>query len=154
MRAFVSCGKAVLSVSVILGLLVGCASNPNKIQASYVSPLQYSHLDCDQIRMEMVRVSARVSEVSGAQKKQANGDAVAMGVGLVIFWPALFFLAGGDRKEELARLKGEYEALQSAAIEKKCSYAEEMQAAAAEAEAKAKEEDKEKGKAGDAYKGL
>lgn len=60
----------------------------------------------------------------GAQKKQADTDAVAMGVGLVLFWPALFFLAGDDQKEELARLKGEYEALQQAAIQKDCEIAQ------------------------------
>ncbi|MEA3643102.1 MAG: hypothetical protein VBE63_24640 [Lamprobacter sp.] len=44
-----------------------------------------------------------------------------MGVGLVLFWPALFFLAGDDQKEELSRLKGEYEALQQAAIRQDCA---------------------------------
>jgi hypothetical protein len=39
---------------------------------------------------------------------------------LVLFWPALFFIAGSDNAEELGRLKGEYEALQQAAIAKKC----------------------------------
>lgn len=115
-----------VAVVVIVGILAGCATSPDKIQPTYISPLQYSHLDCDQIRQEIVRVNARISEVAGVQQKHANNDAVAMGVGLVIFWPALFFLAGGDRKEELARLKGEYEALQTVAIEKKCSFADEM----------------------------
>jgi len=46
-----------------------------------------------------------------------------MGVGLVLFWPALFFLAGEDKKEELARLKGDYEALQQAAIRQDCQLA-------------------------------
>src|SRR5690606_5692906 len=93
-------------------ILVGCATSPDKITGSYVSPIQYSSYDCDQLRMEMVRISAKVAEVSGQQKRQASNDAVAMGVGLVLFWPALFFLAGGnDRKEELANLKGQYDAL-------------------------------------------
>lgn len=44
-----------------------------------------------------------------------------MGVGLVVFWPALFFLGGTIRQEaEYARLKGEYDAVQQAAIEQKC----------------------------------
>jgi hypothetical protein len=51
------------------------------------------------------------------------------GVGLVVFWPALFFLAGDDQKEALARLKGEYEALQAAAIRKDCGFAEALQSA-------------------------
>lgn len=107
--------------------LAGCTTAPEKISGSYVSPIQYSNYDCDQIRLEMQRVSAKVSEVAGVQKRQANNDAVAMGVGLVIFWPALFFLAGGnDRKEELANLKGTYDALTTTAIEKKCPYADEL----------------------------
>ena len=46
-----------------------------------------------------------------------------MGVGLLLFWPALFALEGGDGPEaaEYARLKGEYEALRQAAVMKKIS---------------------------------
>ncbi len=67
--------------------------------------------------------------MGGAQKQQATNDAVAMGVGLVLFWSALFCLAGGnDRKEELSRLKGEYDALEQAAIQKSCPVASELQA--------------------------
>ena len=54
------------------------------------------------------------------------GDAVALGVGLVIFWPALFFMIGGDKSQELGRLKGEYDALEQAAILKKCDVATEL----------------------------
>jgi hypothetical protein len=45
-----------------------------------------------------------------------------MGVGLVLFWPALFFLEGGDGPEaaEYAQLKGEFEALRENSIQKKC----------------------------------
>ncbi|MFC3077772.1 hypothetical protein ACFODL_06695 [Phenylobacterium terrae] len=123
-------------------IVAACATSPDKISGTYVSPIQYSNYDCDQIRMEMVRISNKVAEVSGQQKRQASNDAVAMGVGLVLFWPALFFLAGGnDRKEELANLKGQYDALTSAAIEKKCPVAQEIEAARqahAEAESKKK----------------
>lgn len=100
-----------------------CASNPDSISASYVSPLAYQSYDCGQIRSELVRISNRVADVTGQQRRQANNDAWAMGVGLVLFWPALFFLAGGsDKKEELARLKGEYDALQVSATEKRCNF--------------------------------
>ena len=100
--------------------MVGCASSPGNISGSYVSPLQYQSYSCEQISQEMRRVGRKVQEVSGGQSSKATGDAVAMTVGLVIFWPALFFLASGDRGEELARLKGEAEALEQAAIQKNC----------------------------------
>lgn len=118
---------AVIAATTILS---ACASSPDKISGTYVSPIQYSGYDCDQVRMEMMRISSKVSEVAGHQKRQASNDAVAMGVGLVLFWPALFFLAGGnDRKEELAGLKGQYDALNQVAIEKKCPVVQEIEAA-------------------------
>ncbi len=79
--------------------------------------------------MEMQRISRRVHEVSGQQQKEADGDAAALGVGLVLFWPALFFMIGKDQEAELARLKGEYEALEQAAIEKECNVAAEIEEA-------------------------
>lgn len=99
----------------------GCAQRSKNIQASYVSPLQFQHYNCSQIGQEISRVNRKVMEVSGAQDSAATKDAVAMGVGMVIFWPALFFMIGGDRKDELAKLKGEYDALESMAVEKECS---------------------------------
>jgi hypothetical protein len=47
-----------------------------------------------------------------------------MGIGLVLFWPALLFLEGGDGPEatEYANLKGEYEALRENSVSKKCGF--------------------------------
>ena len=43
------------------------------------------------------------------------------GAGLILFWPALFFIGGTKEQEaEYARLKGEYEALDKVAIQKNC----------------------------------
>lgn len=119
--------RAILVVA-ISGQMAACATAPDKISASYVSPLQYQSYDCDQIRAELMRVSGKVREVTGAQQRAAKNDAIAVGVGLVLFWPALFFLTTGDQKEELARLKGEYDALDQAAIQKKCAVADEIAA--------------------------
>lgn len=48
-----------------------------------------------------------------------------MAIGLVIFWPALFFLEGGDGPEaqEYARLRGERDALEQVAVQKSCGLA-------------------------------
>lgn len=109
--------------------LASCASSPDEISASYVSPAQYHGYNCNQIRMEMQRVSRHVNQIAGHQQDEADGDAAAMGVGLILFWPALFFMIGDDKEEELARLKGEYEALEIAAIDKECNVADEIQQA-------------------------
>ncbi len=118
--------KKSISLVIILSFLSACATRPENIQAQYVSPMQYQSYSCEQLESEAMRISRKVTEVTGKQSKQATGDAVAMGVGLVLFWPALFFLIGDDKKEELARLKGEYDAIEQSAIQKNCSLAQQM----------------------------
>ncbi len=97
-----------------------CATHPNNISASYVSPMHYANFSCPQLGEENRRVAAKVAEITANQRSRANNDTAAMAVGLVVFWPALFLLANGDQKEELSRLKGEYDAIQQAAIQKEC----------------------------------
>ena len=103
-------------------LLVGCATAPEKLGSTYVSPLQYKDYTCDQIGMEMQRVSRKVAELRGTLAKDASNDAAQMGIGLVLFWPALFFLEGGDgvNAAQYSQLKGEFEALEQVAIQKNC----------------------------------
>jgi hypothetical protein len=110
----------IVSVLTIVLFSASCSTSPNKISASYVSPIQYQGYSCSQIQQELVRVNSKVLEVTGQQKREATKDAWAFGVGMVLFWPALFFMIGDDKKEELSRLKGEYDALQAIAIEKDC----------------------------------
>lgn len=45
-----------------------------------------------------------------------------MAVGMILFWPTLFFLEGGDGPEaaEYSRLKGEKGALEKIAVQKEC----------------------------------
>jgi len=72
--------------------------------------------------MEMNRTSRKANELQARLKKDADNDAAQMAVGIVIFWPALFFLEGGDGPEaaEYSRLKGEFEALEQVSVQKKC----------------------------------
>ena len=102
-------------------ILAGCATAPDRVQASYVSPEQYGYYSCRQIREEMVDVSRQVAGIADAQGADRRRDAVALTVGLVVFWPALIFMAEGDHKSELAQLKGQYDALKEAAIRKDCA---------------------------------
>ena len=113
--------KPAIALSASL-FLVACASNPDKIDAAYVSPLKYKDYDCDQIAMEMDYIGNRTNTLYGRLKKERNADNWQMGVGLVLFWPALFALEGGDGPEaaEYAQLKGEFEALRTSSVDKKC----------------------------------
>lgn len=100
----------------------GCASNPDKIDAAYVSPIKYENYDCSQLAMEMDYVGQRTTELHQRLKRERNADNWQMGIGLLVFWPSLFLLEGGDGPEaaEYAQLQGEYEALRQSSVSKKC----------------------------------
>jgi hypothetical protein len=115
-----SYSKNISLIFILLILFISCASNPRDISPKYVSPMLYNNYDCDQIRLEMLRVNRKLQEVMGVQSDERTKDQVALGVGLVLFWPSLFFMMGDDKEHEIAELKGEYEALEQAAIQKKC----------------------------------
>jgi hypothetical protein len=104
----------IFAVVVVCAAVVAsaCAKKADKITASYVSPLIYENYDCNQLAAEGQRLGAKAAQVAGVQDKQATNDAVAMGVGLVLFWPSLFFIKGGKQTEaELAQLRGQMNAL-------------------------------------------
>ena len=114
-------GTAVIAAA---ALITACATSSENITAKYVSPAQYNSLNCQQIEAEMIRVGNQARSVAGVQDSKATGDAVATGIGALVFWPALFFLVGGDKERELAQLKGERQALERVAIQKECGFAE------------------------------
>lgn len=100
----------------------GCAANPDKVDARYTSPNQFQGWSCEQLVDERKRLASEVQRVTGLQKENAEADVALMAVGLIVFWPALFGLAATkDRKDELARLKGEYEAVDESAKNKQCA---------------------------------
>jgi hypothetical protein len=102
-------------------MLSACAEKSHNIQASYVSPIQYQGFSCKQLSEEAARLSTKASQVAGIQDENAKNDAVATGVSLVLFWPAMFFIGGNkENAAELSRLKGEMEALEKASIAKNC----------------------------------
>ena len=69
----------------------------------------------------MIGLSARAAQITGVQSSKASSNAVVMGSGLILFWPALFFIKGdGTTAAEVARLKGVMEAVEQASIHKKC----------------------------------
>ena len=113
--------RTVAALTSAAVLLSGCATASSGIATAYVSPLQFQGYDCQQIAGEMQRVSVRVNQLAGRLDKAAENDKALVGVGVLLFWPVLFALGGTKEQEaEYARLRGEYDALQKVAIEKKC----------------------------------
>lgn len=109
---------------ITLLLSSACATSPDKMSATSVSTYKYAKYDCEQIGAESDRVQKRLTSLYNSLDSEATKDAWQMGVGLVLLWPTLFFLEGGDGPEaaEYSNLKGEYEALQQVSIRKKCGF--------------------------------
>ena len=114
--------KNIILIAICISM-TGCASSAKDIPTQYVSPLIYDDYDCQQIGTELSRLTRKVSESASKVNERASGDSGTMAIGLILFWPSLFFLDGdGPEAQEYARLKGEYEALEVASIEKKCGH--------------------------------
>lgn len=104
-----------------LSLVSACATHSADITPQYTSPMQYQSYSCKQIGAEMQTVSSRVSTLGAENDRIASNDEAAMGVGLILLWPALFFLdKNSTQAAEYARLKGEFDALEKAGIQKNC----------------------------------
>lgn len=115
----------IAAVTASAVVLAGCASSSDDIAASYISPLTYENYSCGQLESEMERINVRVHQVAGSVDHAATNDKVAVGVGVVLFWPALLMIKGnGPEHEELARLKGEYNAANEEIIHKNCGAAD------------------------------
>ena len=113
--------KTVVYVVAACIALSGCATSSKDIASLYVSPMQYQGYDCDQLSSETQRIQSRVVQLGGRLDTAASNDKALVGVGLVLFWPALFALGGTKQQEaDYARLRGEYDAVQQSASLKKC----------------------------------
>lgn len=112
--------KKIFAVSLSIAIS-GCATASKDISSTYVSPVAYQNYDCQQLAAETARIQSRVNQIGGRLDEAAANDKTIGVVGAVLFWPALFALGGTKQQEaEYATLKGQADAVQQAAIDKKC----------------------------------
>lgn len=110
----------LFTLFVIVSISSGCASRTSAISPTYVSPIKYKGYSCEQIENEMVEISGEAQRVTDNHNLAVAKDTAAMTVGLVVFWPSLFLLVGGDKEEEISLLKGEHDALVLSAMQNQC----------------------------------
>lgn len=111
------------SFTALLALaLSACATRAVDVQPLPADPADFVLWDCERLDTEGDRVQQRAAELAYAVDQRAGTNIIALGVGLSIFWPALMAMqpAGVDA-EELAQLKGRFEALDTAARRRGCS---------------------------------
>ena len=101
-----------------------CATSPDKLKTQYIPASTYSNLDCDQIAGSLRQKNSKMENLYASLKSESQTDSTQMAVGMLLFWPTLFFLEGNDSPDAAtySRLKGEVEALNEMSIIKKCGY--------------------------------
>ena len=111
--------KIAITLAATLAL-AGCATAPEQIAAAYVSPVAFSGQTCGQLNAQAQQLNARLATATGQQTQQANNDAAMTAVALVLFWPAAFWIGGNDQGAAIAQMRGEFEAIRTAAIQRGC----------------------------------
>jgi hypothetical protein len=102
-------------------LLAGCATRSVDVLPLAADPADFQSWSCARLVDEMDNVQQRAVELSWIVDERAGQHVVALGLGLTVFWPALLAMRpDGEESETLARLKGRYEALHTAAQRNAC----------------------------------
>jgi hypothetical protein len=104
---------AVVAVAVIA---TGCAKSPESIAPSYISDISYRPLPCQDLANEERRTHEALSRASEQQEQARTADAV----GVIMIGIPVSTLSGDNVAPEVARLKGEIEAIHRAMATKKC----------------------------------
>lgn len=107
--------KILLASSLTLLVLSGCATRPESISASYVSHEKYVSLNCQKLVTQLVDARQKLSDFSNKQDTKANVDAGGVFLALI---PISAFT--GDYEGDVARWKGEVQAIETAQITSKC----------------------------------
>jgi hypothetical protein len=83
-----------MGIGALGAALGGCASSAADITPTYVSPITYQSVTCQQLGLEAQSISTRAAALSGSQDSQRTKDAVATTAAVIIFWPAAFLVGG------------------------------------------------------------
>ena len=115
--------RNVFIISLIL-VSFGCATNPNKIKASYVSGFMYKDRSCSELQKELSRINMKLKYLHVILLKEAERSSTAVILGALFFLPALLFVKGRNYDAEIAeysRLKGERTAIEQSLKDKNCN---------------------------------
>jgi hypothetical protein len=107
--------KNLISLMVVTCVLTACANRPESIRASHVSHEKFVHLECNALSAKLDEVKTELVKLSKQQDDKANGDAIG-----VFLLGIPFSKLSGDHEGDIARLKGEVEAIDTAQVKNKC----------------------------------
>jgi len=113
--------KKIVFSAAVVSILTACAPSPDRVSASYVSPVVFEGQSCKKLMAERNEIARKVNLLTAEQRKSSTNDAVATGVALVLFWPAAIALAiTEDQSAQLAQAKGNFDAIETQMRKKGC----------------------------------
>ena len=109
--------KTIFAVSALALVMLasGCATRPESISASFVSHEKYMGNTCEQLSSDMSDARAQLTKFSSMQDTKANIDAATV---FFVLIPASKL--SGDSAGDVAKYKGEVEAIETAQIKSGC----------------------------------
>lgn len=111
----------VVAFAMIAATVSGCAPKASDVAPTYVPASKYYNQSCSQLVSQRNDMVGQLNVLTLQQSKKSGNDAAAVGVGAILFWPALFFIgSGNDNSAQISVLKGEYDAITSAGGLKNC----------------------------------
>jgi hypothetical protein len=120
-----------LRAGAVICLLTGCATRSVDVSPMQQDPGAFAGWDCERLFDESDRVQLRAADVAYAVDARVGNNMVALSIGAAVFWPALLAMRpDGPEAQELATLKGRFEALRVAQALRGCGAPPEMMSAA------------------------
>lgn len=124
--------RTIAAATIAALVIPACATRPENVTASHVSSSRYAERTCKSLARELDEVQDALRAQSAKLNDKATQDAVVTGVGVILFWPVLFALGNNAGLEgDVARLKGEEQAIRRQMREQECELRAPAQAASA-----------------------
>lgn len=112
--------KKSLTPLLALPFLLGCASQPEDVAATYVPSSNYDNSTCESLEKSYDENEIRLRTLWQEQKQEADSDVGWIVGGALLFLPAMLAAVDEDVAEELGEVKGQREAIVETAVEKGC----------------------------------
>jgi hypothetical protein len=107
----------IVAITAIALFCTGCAKSPESISPAYVSEVGYQSWSCNQLADESGRLSTALATASVQQENARTNDTV----GVILIGLPVSSLSGDNIAPEIARLKGESEAVRKVLASKSCA---------------------------------
>ncbi len=122
-----------MRASALVGALLivtACSSSTGDVDATFIPPAKYQHLDCDGLAAEAVQMRERLMDLHHYIEESANLGVEGRALSWVVAGPPWILIdllllspkIGAAERQALSDLKGEIESLRQNILRKGCNF--------------------------------